>query len=93
MVRDLLAPQSRAGQSMELKSVGEGAYVPGLTQVEVQCTEEVVDALTRSKENRAVTATKMNSESSRGHSLVTIEVMGGESQCSTTIDPDLENCP
>ena len=36
--------------------------------------EDVVEALRRAKENRAVTATKMNSESSRGHSLVTIEV-------------------
>ena len=49
-------------------------YVPGLTSIEVQTVEDVVDALRRAKENRAVTATKMNSESSRGHSLVTIEV-------------------
>ena len=49
-------------------------YVPGLTSVEVHTVEDVVDALRRAKENRAVTATKMNSESSRGHSLVTIEV-------------------
>ena len=27
MVRDLLAPPSRAGQAMDLKSVGDGAYV------------------------------------------------------------------
>ena len=75
-VRDLLAPPARAGQAMDLKSVGDGAYVPGLTTVEVHSPADVVDALSKAKENRSVTATKMNSESSRSHSVVCIEING-----------------
>ena len=75
-VRDLLAPPSRAGQAMDLKSVGDGAYVPGLTTVEVHSPADVVDALSKAKENRSVTATKMNQESSRSHSVVCIEING-----------------
>ena len=75
-VRDLLAPPSRAGQAMDLKSVGDGAYVPGLTTIEVHSPADVVDALSKAKENRSVTATKMNQESSRSHSVVCIEING-----------------
>lgn len=59
-------------------SVREGKdhsfYVEGLTEEYVTDAEEVLDALKRGDENRAVAATKMNAVSSRSHSVFMMKV-------------------
>jgi kinesin family protein C2/C3 len=69
-VRDLLVPPSRAGASLEVKSMGDtAAYCPGLTLLPVETTQDVVESMLRARENRATSATNMNSSSSRSHSV------------------------
>lgn len=59
-------------------SVREGKdhtfYVEGLTEEYVTDADEVLDALKRGDENRAVAATKMNAVSSRSHSVFMMKV-------------------
>ncbi|KNC48196.1 uncharacterized protein AMSG_04425 [Thecamonas trahens ATCC 50062] len=71
-LRDLLNP---AGADLAIRQdVRRGVYVEGLTEVYVSSVDEVMAIMAEGASNRAVGATQMNAQSSRSHSLLTIEV-------------------
>ncbi|KAJ5027946.1 P-loop containing nucleoside triphosphate hydrolase protein [Bipolaris maydis] len=71
-IRDLLVPQNDNLPVHEEKS--RGVYVKGLLEVYVSSEEEVYEVLRRGGSARAVSATNMNQESSRSHSIFVITV-------------------
>ena len=85
-LRDLLVdPVTPRGQkggekkpaSLDIRHVpGQPVHVPGLSTVNVETATEVERAIERGAARRSVTATKMNSASSRSHSIVIVSVTG-----------------
>ncbi|KAG9193891.1 Kinesin heavy chain [Alternaria panax] len=71
-IRDLLVPQNDNLPVHEEKN--RGVYVKGLLEVYVSSEEEVYEVLRRGGSARAVSATNMNAESSRSHSIFVITV-------------------
>lgn len=72
-IRDLLGEQ---GEKLEIRQTERGNSVPGLTEVDVSSTEEVLRLMETGQSNRAVGAHDMNEHSSRSHSILTIQVVG-----------------
>eukprot|EP00731_Ephydatia_muelleri_P001344 Em0001g1344a len=79
MVRDLLSLQHT--EKLEIKQGPEGNHVPGVTQVQVTCLQELNEVFAIGHENRATGSTKMNIQSSRSHALLCVTVHG---KCKTT---------
>ncbi|KAL1527776.1 hypothetical protein AB1Y20_009161 [Prymnesium parvum] len=78
-LRDLLAPPTKDKKvaALEVRSApGAPVSVPNLTTITVDSAEEVQSALQRGASRRSVAATKMNSTSSRSHSIVMVTVVG-----------------
>ena len=75
-IRDLLIPKAKNGasQGLEIRRGPQGIFVPGLTSVPVSGAAEVMEVLSKGNLNRSVTATAMNAESSRSHSLLIVTV-------------------
>ncbi|KAJ4359664.1 Kinesin heavy chain [Didymosphaeria variabile] len=71
-IRDLLVPQNDNLPVHEEKN--RGVYVKGLLEVYVSSVEEVYEVMRRGGDARAVSATNMNAESSRSHSIFVITV-------------------
>ncbi|EPS38476.1 hypothetical protein H072_7777 [Dactylellina haptotyla CBS 200.50] len=71
-IRDLLAPQNDNLPIHEEKN--RGIYVKGLLEIYVSSVQEVYEVMRRGGSSRAVSATNMNSESSRSHSIFVITV-------------------
>jgi kinesin family protein 5 len=71
-IRDLLVPQNDNLPVHEEKN--KGVYVKGLMEVYVSSQEEVYEVLRRGGSARAVSATNMNQESSRSHSIFVVTV-------------------
>ncbi|CAN9179415.1 unnamed protein product [Alternaria alternata] len=71
-IRDLLVPQNDNLPVHEEKN--RGVYVKGLLEVYVSSEDEVYEVLRRGGSARAVSATNMNAESSRSHSIFVITV-------------------
>jgi kinesin family protein 5 len=71
-IRDLLVPQNDNLPVHEEKN--RGVYVKGLLEVYVSSEEEVFEVLRRGGTARAVSATNMNAESSRSHSIFVVTV-------------------
>jgi kinesin family member 5 len=71
-IRDLLVPQNDNLPVHEEKN--KGVYVKGLLEVYVASVEEVLEVMRRGGSARAVSATNMNAESSRSHSIFVITV-------------------
>lgn len=71
-IRDLLAPQNDNLPVHEEKN--RGVYVKGLLEVYVSSVDEVYEVMRRGGQARAVSATNMNQESSRSHSIFVITV-------------------
>ncbi len=69
-------PASQApGDSLALRESAErGVFVEGLTEVEVSSAAEAQAFVARGNRNRRTAATHMNRESSRSHSVFTLEV-------------------
>ena len=60
---------------MEIRSGQDGfLYIEGLTEVAVDCMNDVKSVIQKGKAHRAVGATNMNEHSSRSHSLLCINV-------------------
>ena len=60
-------------------------YVHGVTEVEVKSTEEALEAFYRGQKQRSISATLLNTQSSRSHSIFNIRVV------SCPLDPLGEN--
>ncbi|KAF3928811.1 Kinesin-1 [Orbilia brochopaga] len=71
-IRDLLAPQNDNLPIHEEKN--RGIYVKGLLEIYVSSVQEVYEVMRRGGNSRAVSATNMNQESSRSHSIFVITV-------------------
>jgi kinesin family protein 5 len=71
-IRDLLVPQNDNLAVHEEKN--RGVYVKGLLEVYVSSVDEVYEVLRRGGQSRAVSATNMNAESSRSHSILVVTV-------------------
>ncbi|PHH56023.1 Kinesin heavy chain [Ceratocystis fimbriata CBS 114723] len=71
-IRDLLAPQNDNLPVHEEKN--RGVYVKGLLEVYVSSVQEVYEVMRRGGNARAVSATNMNQESSRSHSIFVITI-------------------
>jgi kinesin family protein 5 len=71
-IRDLLVPQNDNLPVHEEKA--RGVYVKGLLEVYVSSVQEVYEVMRRGGAARAVSATNMNQESSRSHSIFVITV-------------------
>lgn len=66
-------------EKLELKEKpGSGVYVKDLSTALVENSEKMMEIMIRGNKNRHVGQTKMNTESSRSHSLFTITVECGE---------------
>ncbi|KAJ3516625.1 hypothetical protein NLJ89_g1002 [Agrocybe chaxingu] len=83
-IRDLLAPQNDNLQVHEEKS--KGVYVKNLSDYYVSSAREVYEIMRTGGAARVVTATNMNAESSRSHSifLITIEQRNTETGARKT---------
>ncbi|EAU88524.2 kinesin heavy chain [Coprinopsis cinerea okayama7 len=71
-IRDLLAPQNDNLQVHEEKS--KGVYVKNLSDYYVSSAQEVYEIMRTGGNARVVTATNMNAESSRSHSIFLISI-------------------
>ncbi|KAI8980532.1 kinesin heavy chain [Pilobolus umbonatus] len=71
-VRDLLNPSMDNLPIHEDKT--RGVYVKGLLEVYVGSTEDVYEVMKNGSSNRVVSATNMNAESSRSHSIVVVTI-------------------
>jgi len=74
-LRDLLA-EKEPEEELKILNGERGMYVPGLTLLEVQTEDDVINAMKRGNSNRSVGRTNMNEHSSRSHSLLSVEVEG-----------------
>lgn len=83
-IRDLLAPQNDNLQIHEEKN--KGVYVKNLSDYYVGSTKEVYEIMRQGSQARIVTATNMNAESSRSHSifLITIQQRNTETGAQKT---------
>ena len=72
-VYDLLVDATN-GTKLEVRQGERGIYVQGLTNIEVDSLENVIDLLNVADKNRSQTATNLNEHSSRSHMIVTVSV-------------------
>lgn len=70
-IKDLLNPKADNCQVRESKE--QGIYVEGIQKAHCASATEVLDCMDRGFMNRAVSATKMNPESSRSHCVTILE--------------------
>jgi kinesin family member C2/C3 len=60
-VRDLLADKRDGTRNLEVQNTrNSGTNVPDAQQIEVSCTQDVLDVMDRGQTNRATADTKMN---------------------------------
>ncbi|KAL9648157.1 hypothetical protein ABK040_007521 [Willaertia magna] len=71
-IRDLLDPTQVNLKIKEDRDSGKGIYVQGATEEYVTSAEEVFTLMRQGARNRVVSATRMNEESSRSHSIFII---------------------
>lgn len=71
-IHDLLNPSSNHLRIRE--EPGRGTYVEGILEVGTEDKNEMLELMSFGSQNRAVAATKMNSDSSRSHSIFLIMV-------------------
>ncbi|KAJ8965902.1 hypothetical protein NQ314_003843 [Rhamnusium bicolor] len=72
---DLLSSKTRDQCILEIREdTVRGIHIPGLTEVPVQSTSEVLEALARGSLGRVTGATAMNSQSSRSHAIFTVNI-------------------
>jgi hypothetical protein len=60
---------------VEGKAGNKSVAVKGLSEVKVECVEDVLDALARGTQERTTAATLMNNTSSRSHAVFTLTVV------------------
>jgi hypothetical protein len=83
-VDDLLAPANK-----NLQVVGMTGEVKGLTNVYVESTREILELINQGDGRRVVASHKMNEESSRSHSVLTIRISKTHKHTGTVLQGDL----
>ncbi|CAN9498818.1 unnamed protein product [Ophioblennius macclurei] len=71
-LKDLLGKSPDA--FLDIRVQGKSVVVPGLTQVQVQTEADILSIMEMGERNRKIASTKMNTQSSRSHLLVALEV-------------------
>ncbi|EAN78855.1 C-terminal motor kinesin, putative [Trypanosoma brucei brucei TREU927] len=76
MIRDLLVPKEKSkSTTYEVKQGGQfGTYVTNLSEVPVQCADEITKIMENANKNRSEGQTNMNEHSSRSHMVLYITV-------------------
>ncbi|CAL8245248.1 unnamed protein product [Lota lota] len=76
-LRNLLGDNPSEKLDIKMNPDGSGQlYVPGLTQITVQCPEDINRVFDLGHMNRATACTNLNEHSSRSHALLVITVAG-----------------
>ncbi|XP_059926859.1 kinesin-like protein KIFC3 isoform X4 [Gadus macrocephalus] len=76
-LRNLLGDNPSEKLDIKMNPDGSGQlYVPGLTQITVQCPEDINRVFELGHMNRATACTNLNEHSSRSHALLVITVAG-----------------
>merc|ERR1719240_1690016 len=76
MIKDLLGGKNTLQKKLDVKIANDGsASVPGLTEIDVHSTEEVLNCMVQAQANRTTMQTDMNDESSRSHSIVQVKTV------------------
>ena len=76
-IRDLLIDPRKAGDiSYKIRHGSSGIYVDNLSEKYVQDENDVMKIMKLGMDNRSVTATKSNQQSSRSHCVLTINIKG-----------------
>ncbi|XP_071720524.1 kinesin-like protein KIN-14L [Rutidosis leptorrhynchoides] len=77
-VRDLLTVDFASTNRLEIRSCAaeNGLSLPDATMLPVMSTTDVVNLMKSGQVNRAVSATALNNQSSRSHSILTVHVHG-----------------
>ena len=70
---DLLSLEGNSGLQIR-EDLKKGVYVENLTEEVAQSSDEAVNLLLKGSNNRHVGATMMNAESSRSHSLFSMNI-------------------
>lgn len=83
-IKDLQNPKQNNLRIHEEK--GKGIYIEGMTEKFCTCEDDVYGVMKIGNSNRAVTATNMNAESSRSHSMfvLTIQMLNNEDESCKT---------
>ncbi|XP_056138323.1 kinesin-like protein KIFC3 [Lampris incognitus] len=89
-LNDLLSKTS--GTTLEIRVQGKSVSVPGLTQIQVQTEEDILNVMETGEKNRKIASTKMNIESSRSHLVLTLVVEGTDSVSGVTSRGTLTLC-
>uniref|UniRef100_H2UJW2 Kinesin-like protein n=1 Tax=Takifugu rubripes TaxID=31033 RepID=H2UJW2_TAKRU len=71
-LKDLLAKNNEA--LLDIRVQGKSVSVPGLSQIQVQSEEDILAIMETGEKNRKITSTKMNTQSSRSHLVVALQV-------------------
>ncbi|XP_072290517.1 uncharacterized protein [Eucyclogobius newberryi] len=89
-LNDLLS--KNPSSALDLRVQGKSVSVPGLTQVQVRTETDILNAMETGEKNRKIAATKMNTQSSRSHLVVALEVEGSDEVSGLTSRGALTLC-
>uniref|UniRef100_UPI0037E989DF uncharacterized protein n=1 Tax=Semicossyphus pulcher TaxID=241346 RepID=UPI0037E989DF len=80
------------GASLDIRVQGKSVSVPGLTQIQVQTESDILNVMETGEKNRKIASTKMNTQSSRSHLVVALEVEGSDGVSGQTSRGTLTLC-
>nr|XP_046249850.1 kinesin-like protein KIN-14E [Scatophagus argus] len=89
-LNDLLA--KTAASALDIRVQGKSVSIPGLTQTQVQTEADILSVMEMGEKNRKIASTKMNTQSSRSHLLVALEVQGSDQMSGLTSRGTLTLC-
>jgi len=91
-IRDLLGDGAE-NQNMPIKLNEKGVpHVPGLTRHKIQSHSDITEVMNRAAKHRSVAKTKMNSRSSRSHSVFTLYLKGENTTENLVVEGTLNLC-
>ena len=71
---DVVLAEPTAGMDLRLRTAPSGAYVEGLTEVEVATPAEIFELVAAGNARRVVAGTAVNARSSRGHTILCLQL-------------------
>ncbi|XP_003389225.1 PREDICTED: kinesin-like protein KIN-14P [Amphimedon queenslandica] len=83
-IYDLLKSPNEVQEKLQIHKKGKELHVPGLTEIEVCSTDDVIKVMTVGEKNRTTASTKMNTNSSRSHLLLRLVLVSYNSVSKTT---------
>ncbi|KAE8295890.1 Kinesin-like protein KIFC3 [Larimichthys crocea] len=89
-LNDLLTKSASA--ALDIRVQGKSVSVPGLTQIQVQTEADILNVMEMGEKNRKIASTKMNTQSSRSHLVVALEVEGSDEVSGLTSRGTLTLC-